>query len=173
MQEKCGRDFNEVLCERIAKQEHEEQRRKQLHEEAAVFRAAHEEIRQRHELRLLGLESDESDDDDYEVQGDPIISDDEDVIDSDALHRYSEIANCSFDVQADETFTKDTFLCDNGASCHFTNSLEGMTNLYKHDGQIKIGDGKPMKATMIETKHGCNCNAKRRSFTGNVAHTRL
>jgi hypothetical protein len=72
---------------------------------------------------------------------------------NDALARYSEIVNCSLDNQIGETFTKDTFLCDSGASCHFTNSLEGMTDLHKHDGQIKIGDGKPLRATMIGTKH--------------------
>jgi hypothetical protein len=94
------------------------------------------------------------DDDDYEVEGDPIISDDdEEVMNNDALAKYPEIASCSLDVQTGETFTKDTFVCDSGASCHFANSLEGMTNLNKHDGQIKIGDGKPMKATMIGTKH--------------------
>jgi hypothetical protein len=60
MQEKYGRDSDEVLFERIAKEEHTEHRRKQLCEEAAVFQAAHEERRERHALRLLGLDSDDN-----------------------------------------------------------------------------------------------------------------
>ena len=45
-----------------------------------------------------------------------------------------------------EVFTKNTFLCDTRASCHLTNSLEGMTDLIECPADVRIGNGAPMKS---------------------------
>ena len=46
-----------------------------------------------------------------------------------------------------------TFLCDTGASCHLTNSLEGMSDMVKSDCQIKIGSGKQLSSKIVGTKN--------------------
>ena len=42
------------------------------------------------------------------------------------------------------------WIADSGASCHMTNSLEGMTDLRDYYAKIKIGSEK----TMLSTKKG-------------------
>jgi len=49
---------------------------------------------------------------------------------------------------------ENTWIPDSGASCHMTNTLEGMTDLKYDCSKIKIGSGKTMVATKIETYEG-------------------
>ena len=46
------------------------------------------------------------------------------------------------------------WIADSGASCHMTNSLEGMTDLRDNYTKIKIGSGKTMLATKKGTYEG-------------------
>ena len=114
----------------------------------------HDRLRDMNDPMLNNLFEDSDDDELFEQ----IVSEDDDesnavLIKKESLESYPEVASCSLDSQDEAVFTRNTYLCDTGASCHFTNSLEGMTHLKKHKGNIKIGNGKPLKATMIGNKH--------------------
>ena len=47
-------------------------------------------------------------------------------------------------VQRNTNINKTTWVADTGASCHMTNSLEGMTNLKDVNRTVTIGNGKKM-----------------------------
>jgi hypothetical protein len=46
-------------------------------------------------------------------------------------------------------FSSDMWILDSGASCHYCQSVEGLTQLKEIDESIKIGNGDSMKATEI------------------------
>ena len=46
---------------------------------------------------------------------------------------------------------------DTGASCHMTNSMEGLTNLRSIDSKIIFGNGEQLKATHVGNKKGYVC----------------
>ena len=54
--------------------------------------------------------------------------------------------------ESEDIFTRDTFICDTGASCHLTNSLEGMFDKKTSPCKIKIGSGEQMDSTIVGTK---------------------
>ena len=44
-------------------------------------------------------------------------------------------------------------MCDTGASCHLTNSLEGMSDMVKSDCQVRISSGKQLNLNIDNIKH--------------------
>ena len=48
--------------------------------------------------------------------------------------------------------TSKTYIGDTGASCHITNSDEGMFNVKKVNDSVKIGSGKSLRCTKIGSK---------------------
>jgi hypothetical protein len=50
---------------------------------------------------------------------------------------------------ADSAFSAHTWIGDSGASGHYCNSLEGMFDIASIDEDIKVGNGKSMKATKV------------------------
>ena len=152
----------------MAKDQSEKHIGEMMHKEAETFRVSHErqrfreyERQEREEMIALGLGDtddsyvNDSDEEELELLREPVITDEEEefVMNNKAITMYGEIAVFGLDDKTKEVFTKDTFICDTGASCHLTNSLEGMNNITKYDGQIKIGNGKPLQALRMGDKH--------------------
>ena len=53
-----------------------------------------------------------------------------------------------------ESWDNELWLGDTGASCHMTNTLQGMKNLTKINTGIVFGNGQRLKATYIGDKTG-------------------
>jgi hypothetical protein len=47
-------------------------------------------------------------------------------------------------------FSSDIWILDSGASCHYYQSAEGLTDVKEIDELIKIGNGNSMKSTKLE-----------------------
>ncbi len=52
-------------------------------------------------------------------------------------------------IAAENNFSKDIWILDSGASCHYCQSLEGLTDVKDIDESIKIGNGGSMQACKI------------------------
>ena len=65
-------------------------------------------------------------------------------------NEIDEISISQFNFGAQDVgFSDNTWIGDSGASCHMTNSDEGMFDWKRIDEEITIGNGKPMKATKV------------------------
>jgi hypothetical protein len=49
----------------------------------------------------------------------------------------------------DDFKNKNLWICDTGASCHMTGSLEGLSNIKNIDQKVILGDGRDLKAEKI------------------------
>jgi hypothetical protein len=62
-------------------------------------------------------------------------------------------------------FSSGIWILDSGASCHYSQSMEGLTEAKEIDESIMIGNGDSMKATMIENLKCTATRMKGEKFT--------
>jgi hypothetical protein len=65
-------------------------------------------------------------------------------------HRISNSNDVAFTtITMKNNFSSDLWILDSGASCHYCQSAEGLTNVKEIDESIKIGNRNSMKSTKI------------------------